>query len=231
MVFIMRKYCVAVSLFALLASLTLAHASDKLMTLRNKDGQEIRCTITSFHDGELSLKREDGRAFKYPLDQLDEASQGKARKKILQFYPVSVDVRSEHTSSRENSYMDIYGREHRTGNKKRVFSVKVKTFSPIEVDVVSDCFFYDGSSWSRNRINGTCRDDRVWEFNVSDTTSWHAIQTNGWRMGRSTDYMSGSKRIDLVIFIRRPDGKVLDQYATSRYAEQLIEENVIEKGQ
>ncbi|WP_309397984.1 hypothetical protein [Cerasicoccus maritimus] len=222
------RYFIFLLLFVVLGSE--AFSKEKLLTLSNKEGQEIKCTITGFYNGKLTLKRDDGRVFKYDYDLLDDASKDVARNAVIGIFPASIDVRSLFTSSRESKSYDMFGTEYRKGTKERRFGVKVKTFCPFEVDVVADCFFYNGSSWGRKKIKGVCKDDSIWEFEVGDKTSWMAIQYNSFRtMGRSTDSKSGSSRIDLVIFLRSSDGEILDQYATSRYAEQQIEENIILK--
>lgn len=188
------------------------------MTLCNREGQEIRCAITDFRDGDVLLKREDGMAFRYPLEDLDEASQQQIRQRISRRHPPRVEVKPVRSSNRETKSYDIFGSEHRQGTKERVFSIELRTFCPFETPVVVECFFYKGSTMARETYRGMVAYGRDWSFEVGGNTRWHAIDFSGGGLGRSTDYFNGSRQLELAVLVTDEQGKIYCDYCTSRVA-------------
>ncbi|MEO0794268.1 MAG: hypothetical protein AAFX93_03845 [Verrucomicrobiota bacterium] len=223
----MSKYYKVLMMLCALGLGGAVFGSDDLVTLRNFEGREIQCSIVGCSNGMVSLKRQDGMAFKYPMEDLDEASKQVVVRSVQQNFVASIEVKSIKTSSRvTKSYSS--GNEYRHGTKNREFEVKVKTFAPFKTKVIADCFFYKGSKWGRKKIEGYVKDDIIWKFEVGDSTSWREVHLGGaYKTGRATDYRTGSARIDLVIYLRKENGEIIDSYTTSRFAEQEIEEKVL----
>lgn len=207
--------------FALLLFAPVTRALDTVV-LRNQEGQEITCSINGITGEDVMLRRVDGMSFRYPLASLDEKSQALVRSALMASQPPRMEVRSVMTSSREDKSCDIYGYEHRLGYKTRAFEIEVRSFLPFDTPVVVECYFFDGKKLGKEVYRGKVSQERDWKFTVDESTKWHAVDYNPAALGRATDVMTGSRKIDLVVLLRSANGTVAEEYYTSRSALDVV---------
>jgi len=224
----MRTFSLVVVFIAFFGVRAELNAED-LVTLRNEDGKEIRCSITGFREDLVYLRRDDGWTFKYAYELLDEASQGIVRNRIIELNPPSLRVKSvaNSRSDVDSSYdqSEEPGVSVSTTTNERIWEVKVSSHSPFVEEVTVEIYSLTNSGVTREVEQGKVAYGADWTLKLkSESISIKSVSENLYRSQNESEVER--VRNDIVVYLRSSQNEIMDSFTTSAFTQRELEKRI-----
>lgn len=207
-------------------------AKPESVTLRNSDGAEIICIVTAVTKERVSITREDGQKFEFPIKTLDEDSRKLVESLRIELLKPVMEVKFDKEgfdeSKLEFEEISLRNLDFKTTGR---YYITVKTEKPGEHRFILRYYIFDGKVMRRGRKLCVITPERPFSVILEASNQDQKVGTERYfqlmdrGILRERDYPFEK---ECVVFLTDTEGKVIQDYSTNYKCKELLEENADE---